>query len=182
MNLHVYGQDLFKGSAAYYSKYRPLYPSSLVRFLVDKFNLNGEQKVLDLGCGPGHLSIRLSDWCHKIVGIDTEPEMIEEAKRLHQEIRMGQIHWFNGTLDQYYTEHKEQFRLAIIAKAFHWMNRAKILDDLYDMISAGGGVAIIDNYDPIQPLTIWQSKLNETLKSGMGKKEELVTLYTPIPL
>ncbi|WLR42093.1 hypothetical protein LC087_15170 [Bacillus carboniphilus] len=46
-----YGEGLFKGSAEYYSKYRPIYPSNLIRFLVDKFSLNGEQNLLDLGCG-----------------------------------------------------------------------------------------------------------------------------------
>ncbi|WP_255437433.1 bifunctional 2-polyprenyl-6-hydroxyphenol methylase/3-demethylubiquinol 3-O-methyltransferase UbiG [Thalassobacillus sp. CUG 92003] len=81
-----YGPDLFKGAASYYATYRPTYPSSLIRFLVDRFSLNGTQNLLDLGCGPGRLALRFSDWCEKIVGVDPEPEMIEEAQRLHQEL------------------------------------------------------------------------------------------------
>jgi ubiquinone/menaquinone biosynthesis C-methylase UbiE len=83
--------------------YRPMYPSSLVRFLVDRFSLNGQQHLLDLGCGTGQLTIRFSDWCNKIVGIDVESEMIEEAKRLHHAQRIVNIHWFNGTLEKYKT-------------------------------------------------------------------------------
>jgi ubiquinone/menaquinone biosynthesis C-methylase UbiE len=177
--LDKYGKDLFKGSAKYYSKYRPMYPSSLIRFLVEKFSLNGEQNLLDLGCGTGHLTIRFSDWCNRIVGIDTEPEMIEEAKRLHQEIRMGQIHWFNGNLEQYKVEHNEQFSLVTIAKAFHWMDRPKVLEELFDMVTDGGGVAIIDNYDPNKSLTQWQVRLHEVIEKWYGKDRRAgKTTYT----
>lgn len=167
--MNKYGQDLFKGSAVYYSKYRPIYPSSLIRFLVEKFSLNGEQNLLDLGCGTGQLTMRFSDWCNKIVGIDTEPEMIKEAKRLHQEVRIGQIHWFNGNLEQYKAEHNEQFSLVTIAKAFHWMDRPKVLDELFNMVNDGGGIAIIDNYVPNQSLTQWQERLNEIIEKWYGK-------------
>lgn len=77
-----YGPDLFKGTAWYYSRYRPPYPSSLIRFLVNKFSLNGEGRLLDLGCGTGQLALRFSDWFEEIVGVDTESEMLDEANRL----------------------------------------------------------------------------------------------------
>lgn len=135
-----YGTDLFKGAASYYSRYRPMYPASLIRFLVEEFSLNGEQNLLDLGCGTGQLTIRFSDWTNKIVGIDTEPEMINEARRLHQQVRLGKIQWFNGTLEQYKESHNDQFTLVTIAKAFHWMDRDRVLEELYDLIDEGGGV------------------------------------------
>ncbi|RDY72624.1 class I SAM-dependent methyltransferase [Halobacillus trueperi] len=162
--MEEYGTDLFKGSASYYSRYRPMYPASLIRFLVEEFSLNGEQNLLDLGCGTGQLTIRFSDWTNKIVGIDTEPEMINEAKRLHQQVRLGQIQWFNGTLEQYKESHNDRFTLVILAKAFHWMNRSRVLEELYDLIPDGGGVAIIDNYDPDKSLKPWQVKLNELIE------------------
>ncbi|MFQ3544145.1 class I SAM-dependent methyltransferase [Halobacillus rhizosphaerae] len=167
-----YGVDLFKGAASYYSKYRPIYPASLVRFLVQEFSLNGEQTLLDLGCGTGHLTLRLADWCTKIVGIDAEAEMIEEAKRLQQEIRLGEIQWFNGRLEQYKAVYNEHFNLVTIAKAFHWMNRSVILDELYEVIPKGGGVAIIDNYEPGKSLRPWQLKLNEIIKKWYGKERK----------
>ncbi|MCP3033131.1 class I SAM-dependent methyltransferase [Halobacillus sp. A1] len=168
--MEKYGTDLFKGSAGFYSRYRPMYPSSLIRFLVEKFSLNGDQSLLDLGCGPGLLTIRFSDWCNKIVGIDTEPEMIKEAKRLHQVMRLGKIQWFHGTLEQYKKTHNDQFNMVIIAKAFHWMNRPMVLDELYDMIPEGGGVAIIDNFDQNRTLEPWQLRLNELREKWYGKE------------
>ncbi|WLR42094.1 class I SAM-dependent methyltransferase [Bacillus carboniphilus] len=112
----------------------------------------------------------MSDWCQKIVGIDIEPEMIAEAKRLHQQIRIGSIDWFNGTPEQYKEQFDEPFHLVTIAKAFHWMDRPKVLDDLYEMIEENGGVTIIDNYDPQKKQEDWQLQLNEVIEMWYGKE------------
>ena len=96
-----YGEDLFKGTAWYYSQYRPLYPASLIRYLISKFSLDGKGHMLDLGCGTGRLSFRFSDWFEEIVGVDTEREMIQEAIRLSREIRVENIEWLNGDLEKY---------------------------------------------------------------------------------
>ncbi|WP_095742911.1 class I SAM-dependent methyltransferase [Sediminibacillus massiliensis] len=170
--MEIYGSELFKGAAPYYSKYRPMYPASLVRYLVNRFLSDGNQQLLDLGCGTGQLTLRFADWCSQIVGIDVEGEMIQEAERLHRMMRIGDIHWFNGSLPEYkntYSCH-EKFGLVTIAKAFHWMDRQQVLEDLYDMVSIGGSVAIIDNYDPDKQETVWQTELNKVIKEWYGEE------------
>ena len=37
-------------------------------------------RVLDVGCGPGDLSIRMSQKCHEVRGVDVTPEMIQIAE------------------------------------------------------------------------------------------------------
>lgn len=142
----------------------------LIRYLVERFSLNGEQQVMDLGCRPGQLTIRLADWCNKIIGVDPENEMIEEAKRLHRELRIGDIHWFKGDLEQYRSQHHEKFELVTIAKAFHWMDRHKVLEELYEMIHVGGGIAIIDNFEPDKKQAEWQKRMNEVIEKWYGNE------------
>lgn len=168
--MESYGQDLFKGAAKYYSKYRPLYPASLIRFLVKRFTLDGNGKMLDLGCGTGQLALRFSDWFEQIVGIDPETEMIQEAKRLTTELRAENMNWFNGDIDSYRENYDESFRLVTIAKAFHWMDRTVVLETLYDMVSLNGGVAIIDNYSPNKVVLPWQEKVNEVVQQWYGEE------------
>ncbi|MEI4771555.1 methyltransferase domain-containing protein [Psychrobacillus sp. FJAT-51614] len=165
-----YGKELFKGTAWYYSRYRPLYPASLIRYLIDKFSLDGKGQMLDLGCGTGQLAFRFTDWFERIVGIDTEPEMLKEAIRLEKEFRVENLEWFNGELDTYKDKFDGNFRFATVAKAFHWMDRERVLDTLYEMISYGGGVAIIDNYSPNKELLPWQKKVNEVVKQWYGNQ------------
>lgn len=38
-------------------------------------------RVLDVGCGPGDLSIRVADRCQEVWGVDLTPEMIEIAEK-----------------------------------------------------------------------------------------------------
>ncbi len=51
-NERLWGQFI-KGTAWYYSRYRPLYSSALIRYLRFKFSLDGNGNMLDLGCGDG---------------------------------------------------------------------------------------------------------------------------------
>ncbi|WP_144510085.1 class I SAM-dependent methyltransferase [Bacillus sp. FJAT-22090] len=165
-----YGEDLFKGTARYYSRYRSLYPASLIRFLIDKFSLDGSGQMLDLGCGTGQLAFRFTDWFEKIVGIDTEPEMIKKAVFLGKEVRAENIAWFNGDIHTYKEKSGPIFRLVTIAKAFHWMDRAQVLETLYEMVEDDGGIAIIDNYFPYKELLPWQRKVDEVVKHWYGNE------------
>ncbi|WP_225230167.1 class I SAM-dependent methyltransferase [Ureibacillus galli] len=166
-----YGNDLFKGTAWYYSRYRPLYPASMIRYLIDKFSFDGKGQMLDLGCGTGQLAFRLSDWFEKIIGIDNEPEMIQEAIRLEKEYLLENLEWFNGDLESFRKKFNNHlFRFVTIAKAFHWMDREKTLDMLYEMIAHGGGIAIIDNYSTNKELLPWQLKIQQVVEQWYGKK------------
>ncbi|MFJ8064597.1 class I SAM-dependent methyltransferase [Psychrobacillus sp. NPDC096426] len=169
--MSAYGKDLFKGTANYYSRYRPMYPASLIRFLIEKFSLDGSGQMLDLGCGTGQLAFRFSDWFEGIVGIDTEPEMIKEAIRLSKEIRVENVRWFNGDIDTYKDNSSDEtFRLVTIAKAFHWMDREKVLETLYEMVAYGGGIAIIDTYSSNKELLPWKEKVEEVVRHWYGNE------------
>lgn len=167
-----YGEDLFKGTAEYYSRYRAMYPAFLIRLLVKKFALDGQGKMLDLGCGPGRLAIRFSDWFEEIVGIDKEPDMVEEAKRISKEARVESIRWFNGDIEEFKGQSNDRFRLVTMAKSFHWIDRKATLDTLFPLITNGGGVAIIDDYSPNKELLPWQKKVEEVRKHWYGEERK----------
>jgi ubiquinone/menaquinone biosynthesis C-methylase UbiE len=177
--MNDYGTELFKGTAWYYSKYRPLYPSPLTRFLVNKFSLNGEGRLLDLGCGTGQLTLRFIDWFEEILGVDTELEMLDEAKRLSKENRVYNIKWLQGRAEERATDWGS-FRLILIAKAFHWMDRETILEILYNSSDDGGGIAIIDNYSEKQEPLLWKLKVNEVVKRWLGEERRAGnSIYLP---
>lgn len=50
-----------------------------IAFIIDKFALKDDWKILDLGCGTGRHSIALAKRGFHVVGIDQSPTMIKEA-------------------------------------------------------------------------------------------------------
>ena len=57
-----------------------------------------------------------------------------------------------------------------MGNSFHWMDRARVLDELYDIISDDGGLAVVGHGAPIPPPpTPWRAAINEVLKRYLGE-------------
>lgn len=44
------------------------------------------ERILDLGCGTGHLAWRIAEAGAQVVGIDSSPQMVEQARRAYPDI------------------------------------------------------------------------------------------------
>lgn len=47
--------------------------------------LTGRERVLDVGCGPGHTSLALASGAREVVGVDLTAAMLDQARRLARE-------------------------------------------------------------------------------------------------
>ena len=74
------------------SEFAEKYSSSLDRQLFcDKPLLDilgdvSEKTVLDIGCGNGHITREIAKRAGKVIGIDISPEMLEQARRLYEDV------------------------------------------------------------------------------------------------
>ncbi|MCA0970239.1 class I SAM-dependent methyltransferase [Halobacillus litoralis] len=175
-----YGNELFKGAAPYYAKYRPVYPSSLIRAVVKRFSLDGSQHLLDIGCGTGQLTVRFAGWCERITAIDQDSGMIKEAVRIHNELRTGKIDWQQETLSSYLSQNKDQlFDLVLMAKSFHWMDRQETLNQLYPHIRRGGGVMVVGTIQSSEEPDLWKEAFNQIVKNWYGSERKAgITTYS----
>ena len=84
-------QQLFGSAVAYYAQYRPSYPQGLVDALAARTGLNGTQRVLDIGCGSGQMTIPLARHAQEVVAIDPLPGMLagRRPERLGRPISPG---------------------------------------------------------------------------------------------
>jgi trans-aconitate 2-methyltransferase len=55
--------------------------------LLDLLEARPGERVLDLGCGTAHLTARLAAAGAEVVGIDSSPEMVRQARRAHPGLR-----------------------------------------------------------------------------------------------
>ena len=123
-------RDLFKSAGYYYARYRNHYPDELFVRLAEIYSLDGTGRLLDLGCGTGQLILPLASYFQEVVGLDPEPEMLAESKRIAAEKDITNAAWIQGCAEEI-GPHMGAFRLATIGHAFHWMDRYAVLSALH---------------------------------------------------
>ncbi len=183
----------FTGTAAYYSRYRPQYPAEAFDVLREKFHLTEASRVLDLGCGPGHLALPLAAMVGKVYAVDPNEEMLAEARRLAKERGIGNIEF---TL----AESRDLPALAgrigpvdltVMGRSFHWMDGQQTLHDLYAMTAPGGGVALLADSNvttprdgaailtggsaPVPEQPVWRRLIREISLKWLGEERKAGT-------
>jgi cyclopropane fatty-acyl-phospholipid synthase-like methyltransferase len=56
-----YDAAIYAGGAAHYRRGRPAYSPQLETVLAEELGLDGSGRLLDAGCGPGILTVRLAE-------------------------------------------------------------------------------------------------------------------------
>lgn len=135
---------IFAGAASYYAKYRPRYPEEMFAFLRQYFKLDGKGSLLDLGCGTGQILLPLSKDFKEVVGLDIEPDMIAEAKREADKRGVKNARWITGKAEGIDGK-LGSFKLITAGASLHLMEQSKVLQNAYDLIEKGGGIALISN-------------------------------------
>ncbi|HEY0494104.1 MAG TPA: class I SAM-dependent methyltransferase [Kutzneria sp.] len=124
---------LFAGSAAYYARGRTPYPTEIAAALADALALDGTGRLLDVGCGPGTLTLMLADRFEQAVGVDADQDMIAEASRSGAR----NVEWRCLRAEELPAGLGE-FRLITFAQSFHWMDRARVAATARAMLTPDG--------------------------------------------
>jgi SAM-dependent methyltransferase len=136
-------ETLFAGAAQYYTKGRLPYAEGLADALHTALGLDGHGRLLDVGCGPGVVTLRLAHLFDHVVGLDPDPDMLVEAERLADGAAITNARWVRmraeglpGALGR--------FRVVAFAASFHWMDRPKVAGSVRMMLEPEGVAIQID--------------------------------------
>ena len=153
----------FTSAIPHYVAGRPAYSMRLVERLARETGLGDPSRVLDLGCGPGSLTIPLARFSGTTIGIDPDPAMIETARQT-AEVAGVAVEWSVGSSLELPDELKP-LDLVTIARAFHWMDREATLLRLDELVRPGGAVALVNT--EVHPLGThtWHTAFEELRKS-----------------
>ncbi|GIJ54915.1 class I SAM-dependent methyltransferase [Virgisporangium aurantiacum] len=127
--------SLYTGSAAFYATGRMAYPPELADAVVAELGLDGTGVLVDVGCGPGSLTLLLAPHVARAIGIDADPDMVAEAAK--RAAAQSNVEWRCmraedlpadlGTVD-----------VVTFAQSFHWMDRPRVAAHARRLLGRGG--------------------------------------------
>ncbi len=138
-----YDPTIYEGAAGHYRAGRPPYSAELEAVLIEELGLDGSGRLLDAGCGPGILTLRLAHLFEDMVGLDPDPAMLAEGRRVGEEGGITNIRWVQALAEDLPGAAPGTYRLVTFGQSFHWTDEARVAEAVYDLLEPGGALALI---------------------------------------
>jgi SAM-dependent methyltransferase len=130
---------LYAGAARYYTTGRVAYPSGVADALVSALGLDGTGRLLDVGCGPGSLTLLLAPHFAEAIGVDADADMLAEASRLAEQRQMNNLRWVQMRAEELPADFPAM-RVVSFAQSFHWMDRRSVALAARRLVADGGAL------------------------------------------
>jgi trans-aconitate 2-methyltransferase len=108
--------------------------------LMDRIQPLDARLVVDLGCGPGHLTLRLAGRFPdaEVIGVDTSPRMLERAR---SQDRAGRVNWVEADLAAWVPPAAPD--VIYTNAALHWLDdHDRLLPRLVTTLAPSGALAV----------------------------------------
>jgi len=138
-----YDPTIYLGSAAHYRDGRPAYAPELEAALTREAGLDGNGRLLDAGCGPGVLTVRLAHLFSQATGLDPDADMLAEGRRAAERQGVTNIRWVQGLAEDLPAVAPGPYRLVTFGSSFWWTDEKHVAEIVYDMLEPGGSLALI---------------------------------------
>jgi len=139
----TWDESLFAGAARYYEQGRLPYAPGLADAFKSSLGLDGQGRLLDVGCGPGTVALRVAQLFKAIVGLDPDPEMLACASAAAAERGITNATWVQQRAEAL-PAGLGDFRVVTFAASFHWMDRPQVASVVATMLDPGGAVVQVD--------------------------------------
>jgi SAM-dependent methyltransferase len=138
-----YDVSTYRGAAVHYRYGRPGYSPQLEALLSKELDLDGRGRLLDVGCGPGSLTVRLAHLFEEAVGLDPDAEMVAEGRRAADEQGITNISWVVARAEDLPKAAPGPYRAVTFGQSFHWTDGTRVAEAVYDMLEPGGALALV---------------------------------------
>lgn len=131
----------FTGLAQAYALYRPSYPVEAIDYIVDCCGLDDKSLAVDVGCGTGISSRLLAERGVKVIGVEPNSDMRQQAIDLlasdGDTTVKANLEFRDGTAEATGVENG-QADVVLAAQAFHWFDKERALREFYRILKVGG--------------------------------------------
>ncbi len=145
-------ETLFLGSAPFYERGRLPYAPGLADAFRAALDLDGSGRLIDVGCGPGIITLTLAPLFATVIGVDPDAGMVAEGARRADAAGIANITWLQALAEDLPARLGDvpPVHVATFAQSFHWMDRPRVATMMRGMLVPGGAfVQVSDVKEPI---------------------------------
>jgi len=147
------------------------------RRLLDQANLQAGERVLDLGCGTGTLTVMAQrrQPGAEIIGLDGDQQVLEIARRKAAKVGIPMIRWDKGFADQlpYADAHFDKVLSSMMLHHLTLREKSKAFQEVLRVLKPGGSFHIVDFGRPhdrlMRFISGYMSRLERTAENFQGK-------------
>jgi SAM-dependent methyltransferase len=99
--------------------------------------------LLDVGCGPGILTLRLARLFEEAIGLDPDAHMLAQGRSAAGAARAAQIRWVQARAEDLPAAAPGPYRLVTFGQSFQWTDERRVAEAVYGMLEPRGAMAII---------------------------------------
>jgi SAM-dependent methyltransferase len=182
-----YDPTFYDGAAAHYRCGRPPYSPQLEALLAEELGLDGSGRLLDVGCGPGVLTVRLAHLFGEAVGLDPDPAMLAEGRRAADERGIANITWVQARAEELPAAAPGPYRLVTFGQSFYWTNEIPVAEAIYDILEPGGALILVGHQAEERavpaspgPPRIPHDEIRELVRKYLGSKRRAGQSTAPV--
>jgi len=140
--------------------------------------LTGRERVLDLGCGPGHAAARLAPHAAEVVALDLTEAMLETGRVLAAEKGLANLRFERGDAARLPFPDASFERVTSRHSAHHYSDPRAVLREVARVLRPGGFFLLVDAVAPENPAR--DSFLNgfEMLRDPSHVRDHTVAQWT----
>jgi SAM-dependent methyltransferase len=163
-----------------------------MRLLAGHLGWSRADRILDLGAGPAHVSLRIAPFVGEVIVMDPEAAMIEEGRRRSAASGVGNLSFVVGGSDDLPRLSSERGPLSgvVISQAFHWMADQdavlRVLDELVERdrgaVALVGYVKATDNHPSWLERAPWSSVGENCATTSRGHRRGTAPRRSPRPV
>jgi SAM-dependent methyltransferase len=132
--------DSFNAVADLYDRARPRYPAALIDDLFSITGLEPRDRVLEIGCGTGQITVPLAERDVRITALEPGPNLAAIARR--HLARFDEVEVVVSRFEEFPLP-EEPFRLVVSATAFHWLDPTVSIAKSFEALAHRGHLAVI---------------------------------------
>jgi len=149
-----------------------------LRAMLDAVLLCGDERALDVGCGPGHTALAFAPRVGEVVAVDLTEDMLAQGRRLATERGIGNVVFQQGDVENLPFPAASFDLVTSRYSAHHYPHPLVALHEVARVLKPGGAFLLVDVVSPDSPATDVFLNRIETLRDPSHVRNHTVAQWT----